>query len=181
MRDAFNNKFQSHYSYATIYYFINKTAYSGIVRYNSKGEYNVPFGRYKNLNTSPIDKSHIELLKSAKLYNKDYSEIFNMAGKDDFMFLDPPYDCVFSDYGNQKYKNGFPEEEHKRLANDFRNLPCKALMIIGKTPLIEDLYRPYIKEEYAKSYAINIKNRFSTDTTHLIVANYESKEGGLLI
>lgn len=98
--------------------------------------------------------------------------MFNLAGSNDFMFLDLPYDCKFSDYENSKYKEGFTEDDQRKLAEDFRNLNCKALMIIGKTPLIEELYKDFIVDEYGKHYAINIKNQFSQDTKHLIITNY---------
>lgn len=172
MRDMFNHKIKCEYIDAAVYFFINKTAYSGMIRYNAKGEYNVPFGRYKNLNTKLITDKHYELLKRTEIYNYDYSEIFNMAGNNDFIFLDPPYDCVFSDYGNETYREGFGEDEHRRLANDFANLSCKSLLVIGKTALTEELYGKYIVEEYDKSYAVNIRNRFKADAKHIIVTNY---------
>ena len=100
------------------------------------------------------------------------SEIFDMAEEDDFIFLDPPYDCVFNDYGNIDMMNGFDEAEHRRLAADFRNLPCRALMVIGKTPLTEELYGEYIFDEYYKNYSVNIKNRFNNDKMHIVVKNY---------
>lgn len=172
MRDAFNHKVDTEYLDSVIYFFINKTAYSGMIRYNSNGEYNVPFGRYKNLNTKLITDDHYALLQRTEIYNLDYSGIFDMTKEDDFIFLDPPYDCVFSDYGNESYKNGFGEDEHRRLANDFKNLGCKALLVIGKTPLTEELYGDFIVEEYDKSYAVNIRNRFKADAKHIIVTNY---------
>lgn len=172
MREMFNHKVEPKYLDAVIYFFINKTAYSGMIRYNSNGEFNVPFGRYKNFNTKLITEKHYELLQRTEIYNKDYSGIFNMAKSDDFIFLDPPYDCVFSDYGNETYKDGFGEDEHRRLANDFVNLPCKALLVIGKTPLTEELYGKHIIEEYDKSYAVNIRNRFKADAKHIIATNY---------
>ena len=172
IRDMFNHKIESEYLEAVVYFFINKTAYSGMIRYNAKGEYNVPFGRYKNLNTKLITDKHYELLKRTEIYNYDYSEIFNMAGKNDFIFLDPPYDCVYSDYGNEAYRDGFGENEHRRLANDFANLSCKSMLVIGKTALTEELYGKYIVEEYDKSYAVNIRNRFKADAKHIIVTNY---------
>lgn len=172
MRDMFNHKINSEYLDAVVYFFINKTAYSGMIRYNANGEFNVPFGRYKNFNTKLITDNHYELLRKTSIYNADYSEIFSMAGNDDFIFLDPPYDCVFSDYGNETYKDGFGEDEHRRLANDFINLPCKALLVIGKTTLTQELYGKYIIEEYDKSYAVNIRNRFKADAKHIIVTNY---------
>jgi len=172
MRDMFNHKTEPAYLESVIYFFINKTAYSGMIRYNANGEYNVPFGRYKNLNTQLITDEHYKLLERTEIFNEDYSVIFNMTNEKDFVFLDPPYDCVFSDYGNETYKDGFGEEEHRRLANDFVNLSCKALLVIGKTPLTEELYGKYIIEEYDKSYAVNIRNRFKAGAKHIIVTNY---------
>lgn len=172
LRDMYNNIIPKKYSDALLYYFINKTSYSGMIRYNSKGEFNVPFGRYKNINTKLITEQHSALLQRSELYNRDYSEIFNMSQQNDFMFLDPPYDCVFSDYGNEEYRNGFNEYSHRQLAQDFRNLGCMALMVIGKTPLIEELYNGMIVGDYGKQYSVNIRNRFKAGSTHLIITNY---------
>ena len=171
MRELFNHPDKS-YLEGVVYFFINKTAYSGMIRYNSQGEYNVPFGRYPNLNTKLVTRQHSKLLQSAELFNTDYEEIFNMLSDDDFVFLDPPYDCIFNDYGNIDLMNGFDETQHRRLANHFRNLPCRSLMIIGKTPLTVELYRDFIKDEYYKNYAVNIKNRFNNDKMHIVVKNY---------
>ena len=172
LRDMFNETVDKKYSDALLYYYINKTAYSGMIRYNTRGEFNVPFGRYQHLNTNSVTLLHSQLLQRAEIFNTDYSEIFNMCKVDDFVFLDPPYDCVFSDYGNEEYKDGFNENNHRRLANDFANLPCKALMVIGRTPMTEELYKGYIMDEYEKSYAVNIRNRFKSAAKHIVVANY---------
>lgn len=171
IRELFNRS-DGTYLDGVLYFFINKTAYSGMIRYNSNGDYNVPFGRYPNFNTHLIKQRHSELLQTAELFNLDYSEIFAMARAGDFIFLDPPYDCVFNDYGNIDMMNGFDEIQHRRLAADFRNLPCRALMIIGKTSLTEELYGNYICDEYYKSYAVNIRNRFNNDKMHIVVKNY---------
>lgn len=171
MRDFFNGK-QNELHPATVYYFINKTAYSGMIRYNKTGKYNVPYGRYKNFNTKLITENHHKLLKKTEIFCKDYKEIFAMSQKEDFIFLDPPYDCVFNNYGNKELVNGFTEEMHKELSENFKKLEAKALMVIGKTPLIEKLYKDYIVFEYDKKYAVNIKNRFDTEAKHLIITNY---------
>lgn len=171
MRTLFNHP-DGTYLDGVLYFFINKTAYSGMIRYNSNGEYNVPFGRYPNFNTRLITQQHSELLQGAQLFMLDYRQIFDMAGPEDFIFLDPPYDCIFNDYGNIDMMNGFDEDEHRRLAADFRNLQCRALMIIGRTPLTEELYDGLIFDEYYKSYAVNIRNRFKNDRMHIVVKNY---------
>lgn len=143
-----------------------------MIRYNAKGEFNVPYGRYANLNTSLVTAAHSKLLSNTEIYNTDYQNIFEMAEKDDFMFLDPPYDCTFSDYGNVEHKDGFSEENHTTLAANFRKLECKALMVIGRTPLIEKLYGELIVDEYGKSYAVNIRNRFKSAANHILISNY---------
>jgi DNA adenine methylase len=172
IRDMFNDLTEKKYSEALLYFFINKTAYSGMIRYNSKGEFNVPYGRYANLNTSLVTHSHSKLLSKTEIYNLDYSEIFKMATEDDFMFLDPPYDCIFSDYGNIEHKDGFNERDHIELANKYKKLRCKALMVIGRTPLTEKLYGDMIVDEYGKSYAVNIRNRFKSEASHILISNY---------
>jgi DNA adenine methylase len=172
----FNDISEKKYSDALLYFFINKTAYSGMIRYNSKGEFNVPFGRYQHLNTALVTKQHSELLKRAAIYNFDYKYIFDMSQPDDFMFLDPPYDCIFSDYGNEEYKDGFNDVCHEQLAQDFKNLKCKALLVIGRTPLTEKLYGDMIIDEYAKNYSVNIRNRFKSVAAHILVANYKAAQ-----
>jgi len=174
IRDLFNHP-DGTYLDGALYYFINKTAYSGMIRYNSSGEYNVPFGRYPNFNTRMVTLQHSELLQGAELFSLDFRQIFGMAKENDFIFLDPPYDCVFNDYGNIGMANGFGEAEHRRLAEDFKNLSCRALMVIGKTPLTEKLYEKYILDEYHKNYAVNIRNRFKSNKMHIIVGSCPKK------
>ncbi len=171
LRDMYNGIVEKKYLDATLYYFINKTSYSGMLRFNSKGEFNVPFGRYKNFNTQLVSEEHSGLLKRTEITNEDYSEIFNRCTVNDFVFLYPPYYCIFTDYGNIE-QNGFAEDDHRRLAQDFRNLESKSLMVIGKTPLTEELYRPFIRAEYSKTYAVKIRNRFKSESTHLVVTNF---------
>lgn len=173
LRDMYNGLTPSEYSDAALYFYINKTAYSGMIRFNRNGEYNVPYGRYKNFNTSLITERHSELLQRTQIFNTDYHDIFNMTQQGDFMFLDPPYDCIFSDYGNEEYREGFNEENHRELAQAFRNLGCQTMMVIGSTPLTRELYGNNIIGEYNKNYAVNIRNRFQAAAKHIIVTNYE--------
>ena len=110
----YNSLIPSTYSDAALYYFINKTAFlESLV--NAKGEYKCPYGRYKNLNTKIITEAHHALLVNTEIHNTDYSDIFNLVNPDDFVFLDPPYDCIFSSSGNIQYQDGFNKENHRRL------------------------------------------------------------------
>ena len=171
LRDIYNGKAKG-YSPAATYYFINKTSYSGMIRYNKRGEFNVPYGRYKRFNTQLVSNSHSELLQAAEILCGDYEEVFKQCNRNVFVFLDPPYDCVFSDYGNEETPDGFTEAEHRRLAEAYYKLPSKALMVIGLTDLTHELYKDNIVHEYAKNYAVNIRNRFKSAGKHILVANY---------
>ena len=172
LRDEYNHP-TGKYLPGTLYYFINKTAYSGMIRFNSEGEYNVPFGRYVNFNTHLITEEHHNLLTHTEIFNEDYEKVFEMATPNDFMFLDPPYDCVFNDYGNIDHADGFTEEDQIRLATAFKKLHCKALMVVAKTPIIERLYGNMIVGHYSKTYAVNIRNRFKNEAEHVVIVNYE--------
>lgn len=171
LRDMFNGKTKG-YSPAAAYFFINKTAYSGMIRYNRQGEYNVPYGRYKRFNAKLVSEGHSSLLQTAEIMCGDYDDVFKLCREDDFVFLDPPYDCIFSDYGNEEIRDGFNEQEHRRLAEAYYKLPSKALMVIGLTDLTYKLYKDNIVHEYAKSYAVNIRNRFRSAGKHILVTNY---------
>ena len=171
LRNIFNNKEPNPYLFATVYYFINKTAYSGMVRYNSKGEFNIPFGRYPKLHKTFITE-HINLLNNSSIFNCSYEETFSKATKKDFIFLDPPYDSIFTEYGNKSKTGDFKEDEQRKLAQDFKNLSTKSLMIINESPLTKELYKDFIKDKYPKRYSVNIKNRIASEANHLIITNY---------
>lgn len=171
IRDMYNGIKDSPFLDATLYFFINKTSYSGMIRHNKKGEFNVPYGRYKNFNTQLVSRAHSKLLQTAQVTNGDYAEVFDQCTPKDFVFLDPPYDSIFSDYGNAETIDGFSENSHRRLASDFFNLPSQALLVIGETDLTKELYGSNVIHTYEKAYAVNIRNRFKARSRHLLVSN----------
>ena len=155
------------------FYYLRKTCFRGMLRYNKKGEFNIPYGRYKNYNFEDIkDKRYEELLKNTEVLNKDFKHIFdNYNSENNFMFLDPPYDSEFTDYGYCS----FGKEEHKKLAKCFKETNIKCLMIIGKTEFISQLYDGYIVGEYNKNYRFKLHSGRIGDeinTKHLIIMNY---------
>ena len=87
------------------------------------------------------------------------------------MFLDPPYDSQFTDYGYCQ----FDKTDHTRLAELFKGTKIRCLMIVGKTSFIESLYQGYIVEEYEKNYRFKIHSgRVGNEinTKHLVISNY---------
>jgi DNA adenine methylase len=154
------------------FYYLRKTCYRGMMRYNKKGEFNIPFGRYKQFNYEDIkNKEYEKLLQQTEIFNKSFEYVFeNYNNENNFMFLDPPYDSNFTDYGYCS----FGKEEHIKLAEYFKKTKIKCLMVIGKTPFVEALYKDYIVEEYDKQYRFKLHSgRIGNEinTKHLVIKN----------
>lgn len=155
------------------FYYERKTCYRGMLRYNKNGKFNIPFGRYKNINTDELkNPSYAELLGRTTILCKGFEDVFREYNSpDNFMFLDPPYDSTFTDYGYCS----FTQDHHRRLAECFKTTRNKCMMVIGKTPFIEELYAGYIVSEFDKKYAFKLHSGRVGDeinTKHLIILNY---------
>lgn len=155
------------------FYYLRKTCFRGMMRYNKDGKFNIPFGRYKTLNYEDLkNKEYEKLLKRTTVLNESFEYIFkNYNDNTNFMFLDPPYDSEFTDYGYCS----FGKDEQRKLAEYFKNTDIKCLMVIGKTDFIEELYEDYIVEEYEKKYKFKIHSGRVGDeinNKHLVIKNY---------
>ena len=155
------------------FYYQRKTCFRGMLRYNKNGKFNIPFGRYKTINYNDLIKEdYAKLLARTTILNKGFDYIFNNYNDENhFMFLDPPYDSEFTDYGYCQ----FGRDEQKQLASFFKTTKIKCLMIIGKTKFIEELYNGYIVAEYDKKYRFKLYNNRVGDeinNKHLIIKNY---------
>jgi len=164
-----NNKLDN----AKRFYYQRKTCFRGMLRYNKSGNFNIPFGKYKTINYEELNNSkYEELLKKTEILNKNFDYVFeNYNNENNFMFLDPPYDSEFTDYGYCK----FGKEEQIKLAKCFKETKIKCLMIIGKTDFIVELYKNYIVGEYEKKYKFKLYgDRIGNEinTQHLIIKNY---------
>ena len=164
-----------------IFFFIRNFAYSGMFRYNKSGDFNVPYGGI-GYNRKNLYKK-IEYLQSKKLKehlsktiidNLDFENFLNKYNpqKDDFIFLDPPYDSDFSTYA----KNEFTQDDQKRLANYLIN-KCEAkwMMIIKNTDFIFNLYNKSNINigTFDKKYLVSFQNRNDKNAKHLLIRNYE--------
>jgi DNA adenine methylase len=165
---------------SAIFLFIRNFAYSGMFRYNSNGDFNVPYGgiAYNRKNYSKkIDylktKELKSLLENTKIENLDFEDFFilHKPKKNDFVFLDPPYDSEFSTYA----KNEFTRIDQERLANFMIN-KCEAkwMMIIKNTDFIFGLYdqKGLNINSFDKKYLVSFMNRNDKDVEHLIITNY---------
>lgn len=159
------------------FYYERKTCYRGMLRYNKKGKFNIPFGRYKTIQYDDLlNEKYETLLKGTTILQSSFETLFETYNSpDNFMFIDPPYDSTFTDYG---YCN-FTRDHHMRLAECFKKTKNKCMIIIGKTDFICDLYASYIVAEFDKKYAFKLHSGRvgkEIDTKHLIIVNYSLED-----
>lgn len=166
--------------HCALFFFMRNYAYSGMFRYSSKGDFNVPYGGIaynSKLLTKKLNyyksKALLNHFGKTKIYNLDFEQFLRKVKprENDFIFLDPPYDSEFSTYA----QNAFTRDDQKRLANYLIN-ECKAkwMMIIKNTDYIYDLYD---KESinirtFDKEYVVSFMNRNDKKVTHLLITNY---------
>jgi len=155
------------------FYYQRKTCFRGMLRYNKNGKFNIPFGRYKTINYADLkNKDYETLLARTTVLHKSFEHVFeNYNDENNFMFLDPPYDSEFTDYGYCQ----FEKKEQEKLAKCFKETKIKCLMIIGKTKFIEELYEGFIVEEYEKNYRFKLyggRVGEEINTKHLVIKNY---------
>ncbi len=138
---------------AALLIYINKTCYNGLYRVNSRGKFNVPWGRYRHPRI--FDEGNVMAVSRA-LNRKgidirccDYAAALAGAGEGDFAYLDPPYQplsptALFTQYTT----SSFTEEDQKDLAAVFRSLDsrgCRVLLSNSYSPLVRALYREYLE------------------------------------
>jgi len=163
--------------------YLNKTCYNGLFRVNSQGQFNVPFGRYKNPNflDDAVLRAVNKYLNSNNitLLNQDFAKAVQDAKKGDFVYFDHPYDPVSETASFTGYDvNGFNRDEQERLKEEFDALHergCKVMLSNSCTDFILDLYKDYqdtiIKVRATRSINSNALKRGRVD--EVLVLNYE--------
>ena len=120
---------------ASLFYYLNRTGYNGLCRFNRSGEFNVPFGRYTNINYVRNFADYEPLLKTWEFSNSTFDQMRLRA--DDFVYADPPYDVVFTQYS----KGGFSWDEQERTAEWLAEHRGPVILSNQATPRIMKLYR----------------------------------------
>lgn len=131
--------------------YLNKTCFNGLYRVNSKGQFNVPFGDHKN--PSIFDQNILlkasQLLQDVHLQAMTFEKVLDFAGKDDFVYFDPPYIPVSKTSSFTRYsRTDFSAKEQKRLSEIFRLLDSRGCFIMlsnSDHALTRELYRDYEK------------------------------------
>ncbi len=160
------------------FFFIRETCYGSMFRYNRAGEFNIPYGGmsynqkdFKAKVDALFQPETTALFENTQIYCRDFEGFFEAVkpNKNDFMFLDPPYDTEFSDYEGA----AFTKLDQARLAVALSKTPAKFLLIIKNTPYIEALYSEGFRvQRFDKQYTYNVRSRNDRQTEHLIITNY---------
>lgn len=153
--------------------FLNKTCFNGLYRVNRKGQFNVPYGRYKapKIIDEPALRANSRLLQQNSILHGDFRQILQGEAKPgDFVFLDPPY-LPISEYSDFKRytKEQFYEEDHVELANEVKRLHemgCHIVLTNSNHPLVHELYSPFNIQviQTKRHISANGKNRTGEDT-----------------
>ncbi|MDI6880875.1 MAG: DNA adenine methylase, partial [Desulfitobacteriaceae bacterium] len=161
--------------------YLNKTCYNGLFRVNKAGEFNTPFGYYKN----PNIVNEVTLRAVSAYFNKaqitftcqDFADVLKGARKGSFVYLDPPYDPVSDTASFTGYdKGGFGHDEQVRLKNVCDKLNergIKFLLSNSATDFIKDLYQEYKLEIIQAKRAINSKADRRGEIDEVLVMNFE--------
>ncbi|HII39182.1 TPA: Dam family site-specific DNA-(adenine-N6)-methyltransferase [Candidatus Micrarchaeota archaeon] len=164
---------------AARFIYLNKTAFNGLYRVNSKGGFNVPFGKYANpkiLDSENLIRVHRALQKD-ELYCGDFAVVLNNAKKGDLVYFDPPYVPVSKASSFTGYtEKGFFESDQEKLLATVRELDargCYVLLSNSFSDFTRDLYAEFELETVCANRAINCKGDRRGKVKELIVRNWE--------
>lgn len=119
---------------AELFYYLNRTGFNGLCRFNRSGEFNVPFGKFKTINYMTDFSSITNVIANWEFMSQDFQEINIPSGS--FIYADPPYDSTFTAYS----KHPFKWAEQQRLAEWLGSLNAPVVASNQATTRVIDLY-----------------------------------------
>lgn len=159
------------------FYFIREYCYGSMFRYNSRGEFNIPYGGmsynrkdFRGKIGDIFNPKTKALFSKTEIHCKDFDDFFASVAlnEDDFMFLDPPYDTDFSDYEGKD----FTKKDQQRLAEVLKKTKAQFILIIKNTDFIYSLYENNFNILcFDKTYNYNVRSRNERNVEHLIITN----------
>ena len=158
--------------------FLNKTCFNGLYRVNSQGQFNVPFGRYKNPKLCDEPNLHAvsQALSSVELRCAPFEEVLRQAKKGDFVYLDPPYQPISPTSNFTGYtKDAFAFEDQKRLckaAQVLNRRGCRFMLSNSDNEFIRELYQEFQIVTVQANRAINCRADRRGRISELLIMNY---------
>ena len=163
---------------AATFLYLNKTCFNGLHRVNRRGEFNVPFGRYKNPRILDVARLRAasRLLGGAELKNAPFEHVLETARPGDFVYFDPPY-VPMSDTANftNYAQNGFGPEDQARLRDVYRQLDrrgCHLMLSNSDVPEVRKLYQGFSIDIVSAPRAISCDARNRKAVHEVVVTNY---------
>jgi len=185
MRDKFNSHKSDELEMASLFIFLNKTCFNGLYRVNSKGEFNVPFGKAKNpaiCNAENI-RALNKALQKVTILKGDFEDVMKSVEGKAFFYFDPPYRPLTKSAAFTAYaRGGFNDDEQRRLARFCRKLDRRGhqWMLSNSDPhnvdpgddFFDELYRGFDIKRVVASRAINSKGDGRGKIAELVIRNY---------
>lgn len=158
--------------------FLNKTCFNGMYRENSKGGFNVPFG--KHMNPTICDEANLrsvsEVLKEVSITLSPYQEAVKNAKNGDFIYFDPPYHPLNPTSSFTSYQaDGFSAKDQEELRDTFKELSergCKVMLSNSDSELINDLYKDFNIHKIYAARSINANGAGRGKIKEVLVTNY---------
>jgi len=166
---------------ASRFIFLNRTCFNGMYRVNSKGGFNVPFGKYTNPMICDEENLHkvSKALQKVTIQNQDYKAVLKKAKKGDFVYFDPPYYPVSKTASFTSYTaNSFLDKEQTELRDTFVELNkrgCFVMLSNSDTPFIYKIYSGIKDVKVSKvsaGRAINSNAAKRGKVSEVLVTNY---------
>lgn len=158
--------------------YLNKTCFNGLYRENSKGEFNVPMGRYKNPKICNPELLYAvsEALQSADIQVRPFEAVLALAQDKDFVYFDPPYYPLNATSNFTAYSRyAFGEVDQVRLRDIFAQLARRGIKVMlsnSDCPLIRDLYREFHIHSILASRAINSNTKKRGKIPESLITSY---------
>ncbi len=176
--DIRSQQFNSNLERAARFIYLNKTCYNGLYRENSRGQFNVPIGRYKNPQICP---EQLLIAASAHLQNAcievgNFDLVLSEANADDLVYFDPPYHPISATSNFTAYtRYAFGEAEQLWLRDTFSKLAYKGVKVMlsnSDCEFIRELYKDFAIVPIAANRAINSKADQRGKISELLIVSY---------
>ena len=175
--------------------FLNKTCFNGLFRLNSRGEFNVPYGKYKTavIFDEPNILAVSKVLQRAEIQQADYTSCFDKVNENTFVYLDPPYRPISQTASFTTYTGAeFDDKEQLQLAQFFRKLDQETgakLMLSNSDPKNENPKDDFFEKAYSgynifrvsASRAVNCNGEKRGKINELLITNYQYEPQTLAI
>lgn len=178
VRDRYNSLPHDDFERALYFLFLNKTAFNGVYRENSKGGFNVPLGSYKN--PKIVDEENLNLvanvLANTKITNGSFVDAVKNAKAGDFVYFDPPYHPLSETSKFTSYsKDSFSMEDQIKLRDLFIELDKKGVYVMlsnSSAPFIQKIYSNYRQIPVYANRMINSKSDKRGKISEVVIVNY---------